>query len=736
VLTLTKIALQEYGRLTFGLAIAMMDKVLFRVVLFFLGLVVFLACKGKQPEPPPVVEQVRYLSFDEVTANQLDVKAIGQHQYEIRTTGTDPYILLSPLTHQRGERDLVLSLEYKATSPLHHLQVFLGAPINEERSLKTAEIAASSSWKMLAIDLGDQIKEFNWGNVGDFLRLDFGNEQNVAVHIRNLRLRKRNEAEEKSARERELFRQDDEALNQEIMAYLNRTYPASIVDVSVEGETIAIRGVAPAGEPVMLAEVTPYQQLNRITKFTYTYSLEGSQFVLSLARYVERDGFRYDRALSAWAVIREGSTKDDLLSHARYATQIEAQWNLPVQSLAHKKGLGGFSANRGFVEDLDDLPIGSVTVNVPITSFIYLDARPDTYVHEYGGKSFYFDRKKIDELDQTFRVAAARNIIVSAIILVQKASECADPSVGELLEHEHYTDDAFFTMPRLDNAESLRCYAAALDFLAGRYCQPGSPYGRIHHWIMHNEVDAGSTWTNMGKGRPLFVYLDNYYKSMRVCYNIAKAYDAHTEVLASFTHSWVTKAPGGDYATLDMINGLLQYSTAEGDFRWGLAYHPYPEDLNEPKTWNDSQATFSPRSPLVTFKNLEVLDDWIKRPENWYMKTNKRMLWLSENGTNSRTYEEKDLQEQAAGLAYAWKKLARLDGIDAIQWHNWIDNRNEFGLRIGLRRFPDDEEDPGGRKPVWHVYQAAGTEREDEIFEPYKAIIGINDWREIMKEIP
>ncbi len=88
-------------------------------------------------------------------------------------------------------------------------------------------------------------------------------------------------------------------------------------------------------------------------------------------------------------------------------------------------------------------------------------ARPDTYVHEYGGKSFYFDRKKIDELDQTFRVAAARNIIVSAIILVQKASECADPSVGELLEHEHYTDDAFFTMPRLDNAESLRCYAAA-----------------------------------------------------------------------------------------------------------------------------------------------------------------------------------------------------------------------------------------------------------------------------------
>jgi len=705
-----------------------------RATLFCLGFVSFLACKGKQPELPPVVEQIAYLSLDKATANQLDVTSTGDHQYQIQTTGADPYIHLIPLTSGLTDGNVVLTFEYQTTSSLQHFQVFFGSPINEERSLKTSEIAPSSSWKTLSIDLGDQIAKFNWGKVGDFLRLDFGDEANITVDIRHLRLRKRNEAEEKLAKERELFRQDDEALNEEITAYLSKSYPAEVVDVSVSREAITIRGTVPNGESLMLAEITPYEQLSRVAKFENTYPIDGSQFSLSFERYIERAGFQYDRALSAWAVVREGNP-DELFSHARYANDIQAQWGLPAQSLAHKKGLGGFSANRGFIEDLDDLPIGSVTVNVTITSFIYLDARADAYVHEYGGRPYYFDKAKIDELDQTFRAAAARNIIVSAIILVQKASECADPSVGRLLQHENYTDDAFFTMPRLDQAESLNCYAAALDFLASRYCQPGSPYGRIHHWIMHNEVDAGSTWTNMGKGRPLFVFLDNYYKSMRICYNIARSYDERAEVLGSFTHSWVDAAPGGDYATLDMINGLLRYSEAEGDFQWGLAYHPYPEDLNEPKTWNDGQATFSARSPLVTFKNLEVLDDWIKKPENRYLGTNKRTLWLSENGTNSRTYEEKDLQEQAAGLAYAWKKLKHLDGIDAIQWHNWIDNRGEFGLRIGLRRFPDDEEDPGGRKPVWYVYQAAETEREDEVFDPYKAIIGINNWSEIMKEV-
>src|SRR5690625_6497694 len=85
-------------------------------------------------------------------------------------------------------------------------------------------------------------------------------------------------------------------------------------------------------------------------------------------------------------------------------------------------------------------------------------------------------------------------------------------------------------MPRLNNIESVNCYAAALDFLTNRYCQPGSPNGRIHHFIMHNEVDQGVTWTNMGKDRPVEVYLQNYYESMRIAYNVLREYDENGEV--------------------------------------------------------------------------------------------------------------------------------------------------------------------------------------------------------------
>jgi hypothetical protein len=282
----------------------------------------------------------------------------------------------------------------------------------------------------------------------------------------------------------------------------------------------------------------------------------------------------------------------------------------------------------------------------------------------------------------------------------------------------------------MTNPESVDCYAAALDFLASRYSRPDKKYGRLNHWIMHNEVDAGWEWTNMGE-KTAAIFMDTYIKSMRLCYAIARKYNPHSEVFITLTHYWGWTSHPRFYPSKDLMEILIQYSKAEGDFEWAMAHHPYPQSLVEPKTWLDKQVDYTFNSPKITFKNLEVLNAWIKLPEVLYKGKTKRTLWLSENGTNSKTYSEKDLKEQAAGFAYTWKKMAVLDGIDGFQWHNWYDHRGEGGLRIGLRRFPDDEQLPGGVKPVWYVFKAADTKDENHVFDPYKTVIGISDWKEV-----
>lgn len=174
-------------------------------------------------------------------------------------------------------------------------------------------------------------------------------------------------------------------------------------------------------------------------------------------------------------------------------------------------------------------------------------------------------------------------------------------------------------MPNLTTAKAFNLYAAALEHMASTHCTPGN---RISHWIMHNEVDFANEWTNMGD-QPMMRYLDRYIKSMRICYNIARQYDQNASVLGSYTHCWTLA--DGNYAPKKMLEATVAYSEAEGDFRWGVAYHPYPQDLTKPSFWiDDTQATYSLNSKYVTFKNLEVIDAWIRQKENFYKGKTKR----------------------------------------------------------------------------------------------------------------
>ena len=108
---------------------------------------------------------------------------------------------------------------------------------------------------------------------------------------------------------------------------------------------------------------------------------------------------------------------------------------------------------------------------------------------------------------------------------------------------------------------------------------------------------------------------------------------------------------------------------------------------------------------------------------------------MSEQGLNSPDYSEKSLQEQAAGMAYAWEKLKDLENIELFHYHNWIDNRAEGGLRIGLRKFPDEPGDPLGKKPIWFVYQAAGTDKEEAATDFAKPMVGVLDWSQVLRPV-
>ncbi|MFZ9791624.1 MAG: DUF5722 domain-containing protein, partial [Gemmataceae bacterium] len=122
----------------------------------------------------------------------------------------------------------------------------------------------------------------------------------------------------------------------------------------------------------------------------------------------------------------------------------------------------------------------------------------------------------------------------------------------------------------------------------------------------------------------------------------------------------------------------------------------------------------------------------VRDPAHQFLGKQNRTLHLTEQGFNSPDYSEKSLKDQAAGMAYGWNKVKRLPSITMVHYHNWVDNRHEFGLRIGLRKFPDEPGDPLGKKPIWHFLKAADTTGEAETAKPYLPWIGIQNWEQIM----
>lgn len=670
------------------------------------------------------------LSFVPEGAHDAVVRDADGGAVEIETTGSDPYVYTTPFPEGTDLRSApVLAFEYFSLTGTGPIQVFADPPVREDASLHAPGLGASQGWSPHRIDLAPLLDRLE--APVRRLRIDFGRAAGHTVQIRNMAVRPLNAEERALAARAAEAKEREAALDAALSAYLRGPGGAAL-DIEVTEDQVRIRGALPPAPgdsvPFYLVEIpveaTAPDAMGPRWPVT---AAGGAPFSETIPRYAE-DG--RDRLYSRWALASGEAGAPTLQSHAQYAGRVAARPGLTPAQPRNRKGLGAFSPGRP-VEDVVDLGVSAVTVNILLDHFMRTAPGDGRSPYAYGGRTWYTDNGAVAQLDSTMRGAAAHGLVVSAIILVNQATGAAEGDFRRIVAHPDADPAGIFVMPNFTGAEGVAAYAAALNFLAERYSRPDGEFGRIHHWILHNEVNSGWVWTNMGEKSALR-YMDAYHKSMRMAQLIAWQYDPHARVYISLEHHWNTIYNPHCYKGRDLLALLLEFSGAEGDFPWGVALHPYPEDLRDPRAWEDETAWYSFDTPRITFKNLEVIDAWAHRPEARYRGEIVRDVQFTEQGPNSPDYSEASLRDQAASMAYAWKKMAPLKSVSMFHFHNWVDNRHEGGLRIGLRRFPDDEDEPLGKKPVWYVFQALETAAQEEAIAFAKEVIGIEDWDNVV----
>lgn len=315
--------------------------------------------------------------------------------------------------------------------------------------------------------------------------------------------------------------------------------------------------------------------------------------------------------------------------------------------------------------------------------------------------------------EQVLRFTQA-GINVVAIVLNYFPRDAAD---GDLLIHPH-CDKQGAANPlsafNLTTEKSERLYRGLLQHLARRWSDPSGRYGTVSGYIIGNEVQSHWHWYNLGKASPETVVRE-YHDALRVAWLAVRSVHKDLRVFISMDYYWTDRheAPDRTMPGRQLIDGLTALSDTEGDFDWNVAHHPYPQGLFDPVFWDDEDAGLGFDTPIITFKNLEVLLAYLK---------GKRRVILSEQGFNCKGEGEQAEKVQAAAYAYAFEKVSRMPGIDAFILHRHQDHPQEGGLKLGLRDLS------GRRRPMWTVFQKAGTPEWASTVAPLLPLTGLHSW--------
>lgn len=380
-------------------------------------------------------------------------------------------------------------------------------------------------------------------------------------------------------------------------------------------------------------------------------------------------------------------------------------------------------------EDVEILGIEHSHININLPALMMEVPDEEEIPFELKGKTYWFSKKAVEELDDTLQKYWSYHVACTAILL--NAPKLFDSRKEEALlkkvihpDFEWDREDAFISAFPMKNEESRGYYEAFVSFLSERYMRDDAKYGRITGFIVSNEVNSQCVWGNAGQ-KTEEEYVKEYTEALYVTWEASHRYWEYAEVYVSLDHFWQDSfrpmEPLSSYPGRRVIDLVDQYAKEMGDFGWGLAYHPYPEDLNYPDFYNDRIPTFYFDTKIITFKNMEVLHTYFGQ-ENLMYKGDRRPIIFSEQGFNAR--EEGFVENQgAAAYVLAYQKMKQLPGILWMTHHAYLDNLHEFGLHLGIRERNEDGT-PGRKRPVYYAMRAMGTEEETWYVQWARSFIG------------
>lgn len=416
---------------------------------------------------------------------------------------------------------------------------------------------------------------------------------------------------------------------------------------------------------------------------------------------------------------------------ALLALPLWAQTTVPdATPFPHPPSIKGLQVQM--VDDALALGIHHAGVNINITGLVDLEKKPTNPKRTVDGHEFRFNENYLKSLDAQIKPLSDKGVLVYLIVISYPSK---NPATDALVIHPDASKDFPYTVGGFNakTPEGRAWLKAVTMELAARWSGARPECGRVWGWIVGNEVNSHYLWSNIGM-KSLNDAVAAYADAFRIIHSAVRTASANARLYISFDHHWAKRMH--NVSAEEAVGGrdyLDAFAKLTADLDWHVAWHPYPENLGNPRAWADQTVTSDDTSPKVTFKNLEVLCRHLRQTALLYQGTPRRII-LSEQGFHLPLTPDGETL-QAAAYAYAWEKCHKLPLIDAFIYHRHVDHAHEGGLRLGLwRNAPHSIADPHSKKQIWELFRKAGTPEWTAAAAHYLPVTGLKSWDEIQGE--
>lgn len=330
---------------------------------------------------------------------------------------------------------------------------------------------------------------------------------------------------------------------------------------------------------------------------------------------------------------------------------------------------------------LTEAGVDQVTYNLPVGSLCDTSTgRKINYT--YDGTTYTFNLEIVGQYDLIIPKMNKLGISVTLILLNNRTS-----SATMLHPLSRDSTTANYYDFNVADAAGLKRLEAIASFLGSRY---SGAHGTVDNWIVGNEANAWVDWNYISPFAGMDTAAAEYGKAVRIFYNGIRSENANARVYACFDHEWAEPDAGGHYAAKPFLTSMAAYLSAEGNFNYGIAMHPYNVPLYAAQTWAPEQMSLTPQdqsAPYLSMANIGVLTDYLETQPMLQTDGQVRSVLCSELGYSSISYGgyTSDELQQAAALVFGYLQAANNQYIDGF-FNREADAAEEIsqGLALGV----------------------------------------------------